>query len=87
MLDMIIAGEETADFTDQIYDLEKEILEGNKPHVWNVHVEGNMERTLEVDFRKFGTSVADLSGIDLDSTSTFAFYAAIDYLKDKHAKK
>jgi len=87
MLDMIISGEETEDFTDQIYNLEKEILEGNKPNVWNIHVENNMERTLEVDFMKFGTSVADLSGIVLEETSTFSFYAAIDYLKDKHAKK
>jgi len=46
-----------------------------------------MERTLEVDFQKFGLSVSQLSGLDLKNTSVFTFYACLEFLKEKNHKK
>lgn len=68
---------------DDVYKIEKEILSHSKPHVWNVHVEGNMERILEVDFQKFAISVTELTGMDLNEITTFTFYASVEHLKEK----
>ena len=84
---MVISNEITEEVEEEIYKVESEILQGQKPNIWNVHVEGNMERALEVDFAKFAISVSDLAGIELDNLSTFQFYASVEYLKEKHSKR
>ena len=82
---MIIEDDEDG-FKDEIFDLEKNILRHNRPNTWNVHEEGNMERTLEVDFQKFGVAVTELTGMDLNTVSTFTFYASVEHLKEKNKK-
>lgn len=79
--DQIIQGKE---FAEQLFDVEKQILEADKPNNWNVHVEGNMERSLELDFQKFAISVTKLSGGDLENMVVMRFYATVEQLEDEH---
>jgi hypothetical protein len=70
-----------------LFEVEKEILENDKPNKWDVWADNNMERILEVDFQKFALNVTELSGLKLKETSTFTFYASVEYLKEKNPKK
>lgn len=84
-LDKII---EEKDIDQEVYNIEKEILQRDKPNVWNVHSENNMERAVEVDFMKYAIQVTEMSGgQELETMSTFKFYATTEMLKDKHTKK
>lgn len=85
MLDLII--EKKVSIKDEVFEVEKEILENDKPHVWNVHIENNMERVLEVDFNKFAIQVTELSNQRLEDMTTFRFYATVEYLKEKNKKQ
>lgn len=69
-----------------LFETEREILEQDKPNVWNVWKENNMERVLEVDFQKFAISVTENAGQDLATLTTFTFYATVEYLKEKFKK-
>jgi len=71
------------DFTENIFTVEKEMLENSKPNIWNVHREGNMERTLEVDFEKYATSIKEHIDLDIETTTTFTFYATVEHLIEK----
>lgn len=84
MMSEIITGNKK---DNEIYNIEKQILEQSKPNSWNVYIDGNMEKRLEVDFQKFGVAVVELTGLDLDKISTFSFYASVEYLKEKHKSK
>ena len=84
LLDSII---EKKDVEKNLYNIEKEILEDDKPNSWNVWNEDNMEKTLEVDFRKFGIAVTKQSGQVLSKITTFTFYATVDLLKEQKQKK
>jgi len=78
---------ETEEFKDELYKVEKEILNYDKPNSWNVYDDHNMERELEVDFQKFGVAVAAQVGVDINKVSTFTFYASLEHLKDKNKPK
>lgn len=69
-----------------IYDVEREILERDKPNTWNVWKNGNMERSMEVDFTKFAVNVSELSKQSIEDMTVFKFYATLEYLKEKHAQ-
>ena len=84
MLDAIIDQETKQD--DNIFDIEKQILETDKPNVWNVWTPGNMERVLEVEFRKFGIAVMEHSSESIEQISTFTFYSTVEHLKEKFKK-
>jgi len=84
LCDLIIDKKES--LKDNIYDVEKEILESDKPNIWNVNIEDNMERVLEVDFNKFAVQVTELSNQTIENLSTFRFYATVEYLKEKNKK-
>jgi hypothetical protein len=71
----------------EVYKIEKDILHYERPNTWNVHEEGNMERSLEVDFHKFGVAVTEQTGMDLNKISTFTFYASVEHLKEKNKKR
>ena len=77
---------EDKDYSEQIFNIEKEILEDDKPNIWNVWQENNMERVLEVDFQKFAISVTKLSGQNINEITTFTFYATIEQLKEENKK-
>jgi len=66
--------------------VEKEILQHEKPNNWNVHVRGNMERKMEVDFHKYASTVKQHSGIDLEKTTAFSFYATVEMIEDQRPK-
>lgn len=70
----------------EIFNVEKQILERDKPKIWNVWKPENMERILEVDFAKFGIAVTENTGQKLSETTTFEFYATVEHLKEKHSK-
>lgn len=72
---------------DQIFNVEKEILETDKPNVWNVWKKGNMERVLEVEFHKFAISVVEKLKQPLDTLTTFTFYATVEHLKEVYKPK
>jgi hypothetical protein len=84
MLDGIIEPEQTND--DHLFSVEKEILETDRPNKWNVWVDGNMERVLEVEFRKFGIAVMEHSSESIEQISTFTFYSTVEHLKEKFKK-
>lgn len=81
LLDSIINNDQ--DYEKPLFSVEKEILEHDKPNSWNVWNDENMEKTLELDFHKFGISVTKQSGQTLSKISTFTFYATVDLLKEK----
>lgn len=85
LLDSLI--EKERDFKDALFNIEKEILEDDKPNVWNIHKEENMERVLEVDFHKFGIAVSRRTGQKIEDITTFAFYASVLLLKEESVKK
>lgn len=85
LLDLIIEKKES--IKEEVFEVEKEILENDTPHVWNVHIENNMERVLEVDFNKFAIQVTELSNQRLEDMTTFRFYATVEYLKEKNKKQ
>ena len=84
VLDGIIEGEEGHE--KELFNIEKQLLEQDKPNVWNVWNENNMERQLEVDFRKFALATTEGSNIQLENLTTFTFYANVERLKEKHGK-
>lgn len=85
MLDTIIDPEMREN--DGLYITEKELLEHDKPNVWNVWKDENMERVLEVDFQKFAISVTEVSNQRIEDITTFTFYATVEHLKEKFKKK
>lgn len=86
MLDSVIHHENPG-HEEKIFDVEKQILEVDTPNVWNVWSENNMERVLEVDSRKFGIAVTELTNQDIEQITTFTFYASVEHLKEKFKKK
>lgn len=84
MLDRITDPEN--DQTKNLFEVEKEILETDKPNKWNVWVDGNMERVLEVDFRKFAVAVMEHSSESIEKISTFTFYSIVEHLREKFKK-
>ena len=84
LLDSIIQDD---DSEKEIFNIEKEILETDKPNVWNVWKKGNMERSLEVDFQKFAISVIRKTNQSLDNLMTFSFYATVELLKEEAPKR
>lgn len=78
---------EERDIEKNLYDIEKELLEYQKPNVWNIHYEDNLERTLEVDFHKYAISVKEHVNFDLEKCTTFTFYASVEFIKEKHKPK
>jgi len=71
----------------KLFDAEKNILEADRPNVWNVWHENNMERILEVDSRKFGIAVTENTNQNIEEITTFTFYASVEHLKEKFKKK
>ena len=86
LLDSIIENDKPG-HSDRIYNAEKEILEHDKPNVWNIWKEGNMERVLEVDSRKFGIAVCENTNQNIEDITTFTFYSSVEHLKEKFKKK
>ena len=84
MLESIINPEKNNE--KYLFDVEKEILEHDKPNIWNTHKQGNMERALEVDFQKFALAITGDSNMRLEDTMTFTFYAKVELLKEKNKK-
>ena len=70
-----------------MFNTEREILNHETPNNWNVNVEENMERTLEVDFHEFALAVISETGQDLSATSAFVFYSTVGMLEKKHKPK
>ncbi len=77
----------TKNYDEEVYIIEKELLQMDKPNVWNIYTPGNMERSLEVDFQKFALSVTEDMGSDLTGVSTFSFYAKVELLKEQKNSK
>lgn len=79
LLDDVIEG----NAEENIYEVEKEILEHDRPNIWNVFLENNMEKILEVDFNKFIFQVKEHININHKEITVFEFYSALDFIKDK----
>lgn len=84
-LDAVI--ERDKDFSEEQYSIEKQMLEKDKPNIWNVHIKGNMERALEVDFQKFVIDVMGPSAKDIKEVMTFEFYSRVENLTEKKQKQ
>ena len=69
-----------------LFVAEKDILELQDVNVWNVYAEGNMEIEMEVDFEKYMLAVSEHTNENMETMSTFRFYAMQEYLKEKHEK-
>lgn len=70
---------------DAVFEIEREMLGYDKPKIWNVHVAGNMERVLEIEFQKFALMVAESH--PLESMVTITFYSKAELLKEKNTPK
>jgi hypothetical protein len=78
---------EDKDVDQEVYEIEKELLQGVKPNIWNVHIEGNLEQKIEVDSQVYSTSVIENLNLNLETITVFDFYASVKYLKSKNEKK
>lgn len=74
------------DRTKEIFNIDKSILETDKPKTWNVHIDGNMERQLEVDFSVYAMAVTKDLNININDVTVFEFYAGVTLIKQKTAK-
>lgn len=72
------------DYSSELYKVEKSILENDKPNIWNVHIEGNMEREIEVEFYKYAHSVTQDSSISITDSTVFGFYTKVLQIIDKN---
>lgn len=81
-LDAIIEGK---DAENAGYNEEKQMLELDKPNIWNIYTEGNVSTQMEVDTMQLAISVCNETGLNIDTVTTFAFYSAFDML-EKRAK-
>ena len=86
LLDSVIEHDKPG-HNEKLFDIEKQILEIEKPNVWNVWKENNMERVLEVDSRKFGIAITESTNQNIEEITTFTFYASVEHLKEKFKKK
>lgn len=86
LLEQIIDSEK--DLSEDIFNVEKEILENDKPNIWNVHIDSknNMERVLEVEFQKYALAVTEDSSMRIEQTSVMTFYSKVLQLKEKYKK-
>lgn len=82
LLDVVI--DDGRNYDETLFKVEKEILEHDKPNIWNIYHEENMERALEVDFQKFGIAVTNMTGQKLEETTTMTFFASVEHLEEKH---
>ena len=73
-------------FDNHLDGLEREILVHEKPHSWNVHDENNMERTLEVDFAKYGVMVTERTGQRIEDITAFLFYVSVEAIEEQHER-
>ncbi len=69
----------------EIFEKEKELLNFEKPNIWNAHVEGNMELKMEADYERFLFSVAEHSNEKIDELTVWTFYSLKNYLIEKHS--
>lgn len=69
-----------------LFDSEKEILELQKPNIWNIYIDGNMEIEMEVEFEKFLLTISEHTTENINEISVFRFDTLIEYLKEKNSK-
>lgn len=74
---------EKKDNKDAIFGIEKEILEQDKPNNWNIWQDGNMERALEIEFKKFAIAVAEQTKQVLETITVAMFYTTVELLKEQ----
>lgn len=72
------------DYSSDLHKVEKSILEGDKPNIWNVHLDGNMERKIEVEFYKYAHSVTEKTSIKIKDTTVMGFYSKVEQIIDKN---
>lgn len=85
--DAIIHQGEAEKHEKEAAKLKKQLLETVKPNVWNVNIENNIEKTIEVDFKVYAFYVTDHLKLDLKNITVFDFYASVKYKKEKFKKK
>jgi hypothetical protein len=85
MLDLIIDLKDSKD-NQKVYQIEKDILEQDRPNSWNVHENENMERLMEVDFQKFAIEVSKEKNLAIEKITTFTFYASYESIIESNSR-
>ena len=62
---------------------EEELLKLITPNHWNLNIDDNAEKSLELGFEEFMLSVKENTTEDLENITTFRFYSLLDFIKKK----
>jgi len=79
-LSVIIEGDKALD-KNQIAT--NELLRLINPNYWNLNIDKNAEKDIELGFEEFMLTVKEHTTEDLDNITTFRFYSLLDYIKKK----
>jgi hypothetical protein len=79
-LAVIIEGDKALD-KNQIAT--NELLRLINPNYWNLNIDKNAEKDIELGFEEFMLTVKEHTTEDLDNITTFRFYSLLDYIKKK----
>tara|TARA_R110000824_G_scaffold395070_5_gene595375 strand:- start:3061 stop:3306 length:246 start_codon:yes stop_codon:yes gene_type:complete len=60
-----------------------ELLRLINPNYWNLNIDQNAEKDIELGFEEFMLTVKEHTTEDLDNITTFRFYSLLDYIKKK----
>lgn len=77
---VIIEGDKALD-KNQIAT--NELLRLINPNYWNLNIDKNAEKDIELGFEEFMLTVKEHTTEDLDNITTFRFYSLLDYIKKK----
>lgn len=77
----VIIEEDQAQEKNQVAT--NELLRLINPNYWNLNIEQNAEKDIELGFEEFMLSVKEHTTEDLDTITTFRFYSLLDYIKKK----
>ena len=77
----MILDEDGAEEQDE--KAEKELLKLITPNHWNLNIDDNAEKSLELGFEEFMLSVKEHTQEDLENITTFRFYTLLDFIKKK----
>ena len=60
------------------------MLSKDIPNIWNIHLKGNMEIEMEVEFEKFLFAISEHTKEDMDKITVFRFDSLVDFIIEKN---
>jgi len=84
---MVLEGLSLLEEDEEIQRIDKQILEQKDQNTWNVYVEGNTERSMEVNFEKILANINKEYSIDTENLTVWRFFAILEDIKERNNKQ